>query len=101
MIYITMQCRENCGACCIMPSISSAIPGMPKGKPGGVKCIHLTSDLKCGIFLSPDRPRVCDGFKADPLVCGGTRNEALTILGDLEGVCPNRIQSVVDCVDNA
>jgi len=71
-----------------MPSISSAIPGMPNGKPGGVQCIHLTDDLKCGIFLSPDRPRVCGGFQADPLVCGTCREEALDILGKLEGVIP-------------
>ncbi|MFT3739063.1 MAG: YkgJ family cysteine cluster protein [Breznakibacter sp.] len=81
-----MQCRENCGACCIMPSISSAIPGMPNGKPGGVRCIHLTGDFRCAIFHSPDRPKVCGGFKAEPLVCGSSRVEALQILGDLEGV---------------
>ncbi|WP_429347626.1 hypothetical protein [Paraburkholderia sp. Clong3] len=26
-------CRPDCGACCIAPSISSPIPGMPNGKP--------------------------------------------------------------------
>ena len=86
-----MDCRNNCGACCIMPSISSAIPGMPNGKPGGVRCIHLTEDLRCAIFYEPTRPRVCDGFKADPLVCGTSRNEALQILGELEGVPANQI----------
>ncbi|WP_245934915.1 YkgJ family cysteine cluster protein [Breznakibacter xylanolyticus] len=98
---ITMDCRENCGACCIMPSISSPIPGMPHGKPGGVKCIHLTDDLRCGIFHSPDRPSVCDGFKADPLVCGSCREEALTILGELEGVNALRIKEVVGCIRKA
>ncbi|MBV6674737.1 YkgJ family cysteine cluster protein, partial [Klebsiella pneumoniae] len=24
-----MECRTDCGACCIAPSISSPIPGMP------------------------------------------------------------------------
>ncbi|MDU3889770.1 MAG: YkgJ family cysteine cluster protein, partial [Serratia liquefaciens] len=24
-----MDCRTDCGACCIAPSISSPIPGMP------------------------------------------------------------------------
>ncbi|MGL4778393.1 MAG: YkgJ family cysteine cluster protein, partial [Aeromonas veronii] len=24
-----MECRSGCAACCIAPSISSAIPGMP------------------------------------------------------------------------
>lgn len=81
-----MECRELCGACCIMPSISSPIPGMPNGKPAGVRCIHLTNDYRCAIFNSPDRPRVCDGFKAEKLVCGNNRLEALTILADLEGI---------------
>ncbi|MFS9540720.1 YkgJ family cysteine cluster protein, partial [Klebsiella pneumoniae] len=26
-----MECRTDCGACCIAPSISSPIPGMPQG----------------------------------------------------------------------
>ncbi len=81
-----MNCRELCGACCIMPSISSSIPGMPNGKPGGTPCIHLTAQYQCGIFTSPDRPKVCDGFKAEKLVCGNNQYEALIILGQLEGV---------------
>jgi hypothetical protein len=27
-----MDCRPQCGACCVAPSISSPIPGMPHGK---------------------------------------------------------------------
>ncbi len=81
-----MECRELCGACCIMPSISSFIPGMPDGKSAGVACIHLTSDFKCMIFESDERPKVCDGFKAEKLVCGSSRFEALTILAELEGI---------------
>jgi Fe-S-cluster containining protein len=80
------MCREKCGACCIIPSISSVIPGMPKGKPGGVACIHLTGDMKCGIFDHESRPRVCGGFKAEKLVCGNTRSEAAIILSALEGI---------------
>ncbi len=79
-----MECRSNCGACCIAPSISSAIPGMPEGKPGGVRCIHLTEDFRCGIFESQYRPKVCDNFKAEVLVCGQNREEAISILGELE-----------------
>ncbi|MGV8826747.1 MAG: YkgJ family cysteine cluster protein [Breznakibacter sp.] len=81
-----MNCRTNCGACCIAPSISSPIPGMPKGKAAGVRCIHLTHDLGCAIFHSPDRPKVCGGFKAEPLFCGTNRTEALAILSQLEGI---------------
>ncbi|WP_150304280.1 YkgJ family cysteine cluster protein [Pseudomonas saliphila] len=75
-----MKCREGCGACCIAPSISSAIPGMPEGKPAGVACIHLTPEHRCGIFTSPSRPLVCGQFSADPEVCGEIREEALMIL---------------------
>jgi Fe-S-cluster containining protein len=79
-----MNCREACGACCIVPSISSPIPGMPNGKPAGVKCIHLTDDFKCSIYFSDKRPLVCDGFKADKLVCGETREEAIRVFSELE-----------------
>jgi Fe-S-cluster containining protein len=82
----SFKCREKCGACCIVPSISSFIPGMKNGKPGGVRCIHLTDDMKCSIFTSADRPAVCDGFKAEALVCGSKRSEASKILSELEGV---------------
>ncbi|PRB82275.1 YkgJ family cysteine cluster protein [Pseudomonas sp. MYb185] len=75
-----MQCREGCGACCVAPSITSSIPGMPGGKPAGVACIHLTSDRRCGIFHSPQRPRVCAEFMADEEVCGGSAEEAVRIL---------------------
>jgi len=64
MNYV-MNCRDNCGACCIIPSISSPIPGMPNGKPAGTRCIHLTDEYRCSIFTSPERPRVCGGFKAE------------------------------------
>ena len=79
-----MECRIGCGACCIAPSISSPIPGMPDGKPAGVRCIHLTKDYTCGIYDRPDRPEVCDKFKADPAVCGENREEALELLSMLE-----------------
>jgi len=77
-----MECRTQCGACCIAPSISSPIPGMPEGKPGGVQCIHLQQDYSCGIY--EDRPKVCRDFKAEELVCGNSREEALLILSKLE-----------------
>ncbi|MCQ2237103.1 MAG: YkgJ family cysteine cluster protein [Bacteroidales bacterium] len=80
-----MPCRMGCGACCIAPSISSPIPGMPNGKPAGVRCINLTDENLCAIFDSPERPKVCGGFQAEPLFCGETREEALRILSSLEG----------------
>jgi uncharacterized protein len=79
-----MECRENCAACCIVISISSPIPGMPHGKPAGVACIHLSDELKCGLFNSPDRPAVCGGFMAEPLICGDSPQDAFSILSELE-----------------
>ncbi|WLD59695.1 YkgJ family cysteine cluster protein [Salinispirillum sp. LH 10-3-1] len=75
-----MICREGCGACCIAPSISSPIPGMPHGKPAGVPCVQLLPDLRCAIFGQPERPKVCSGFMADADVCGDNRIEALNLL---------------------
>lgn len=78
------RCRPGCAACCIAPSISSPIPGMPDGKPAGVRCIQLTDDFLCKLIDSPDRPKVCFGFVFDPLVCGESSEEAMKIISDLE-----------------
>ena len=78
-----MECRENCGACCIALSISSPIPGMPKGKPSGVRCINLLDDYRCAIYINPEKPQVCTDFKAEPEFCGSDREEAMRILGSL------------------
>jgi Fe-S-cluster containining protein len=79
-----MECREYCGACCIAASISSSIPGMPDGKPAGVRCIHLLDDYRCALYGNPQRPKVCVDFKPEPDFCGSTREEALRILGLLD-----------------
>lgn len=79
-----MQCRERCGACCIAPSISSPIPGMPNGKPAGEKCVQLDSNYRCRIFGSPERPQVCSSFTPSLTSCGTHRSEALRILSSLE-----------------
>lgn len=78
------KCRVGCGACCIAPSISSPIPGMPKGKPAGVRCIQLTEDNKCKLFGKEGRPRVCIGLAPSEEMCGVTNKEAYTYLKDLE-----------------
>lgn len=78
-----MKCRQGCGACCIAPSISSPIPGMPHGKPAGIRCIHLTDDMKCALFGKPERPKVCSEFLAEEEFCGKNRDEALEILSSL------------------
>ena len=78
-----MNCRENCGACCVALSISSPIPGMPGGKPAGVRCIHLLEDYRCDIYNDPGYPPVCTGFNAEKEFCGNNRDEAMRILGSL------------------
>ncbi|MFF7710160.1 YkgJ family cysteine cluster protein [Pseudomonas sp. NPDC007930] len=79
-----MQCRSGCGACCIAPSITSAIPGMPEGKPAGVRCVQLLADARCAIFGQRERPAVCAGFKPEPGVCGEDREAAIRLIGWLE-----------------
>lgn len=79
-----MQCRMGCGACCIAPSISSAIPGMPNGKPAGQRCVQLSADNLCLLFGQPERPAVCSAFGADVQVCGSGTAEALQLLAWLE-----------------
>ena len=81
-----MQCQPSCGACCIAPSISSPIPGMPNGKAAGEMCIHLSSDWKCIIFHDPTRPKVCADFQADREICGYDRATALINLIHLENI---------------
>jgi Fe-S-cluster containining protein len=78
-----MDCREACGACCIALSISSPIPGMPEGKPAGVRCVHLMDDFRCVIYNSAQKPKVCTDFKAEPEFCGSSREEAMWILCSL------------------
>ena len=79
-----MECRVGCAACCIAPSISSSIPGMPEGKPAGVRCIQLTEDNKCMIFGKKERPAVCLSLKSTEEMCGTTDQEALLYLEYLE-----------------
>lgn len=79
-----MNCRENCGACCIAPSISSPIPGMAGGKPAGVRCVQLTADNRCRIFGSPERPACCAGLQASAEMCGTKSKEAFVWLTKLE-----------------
>lgn len=79
-----MQCRAGCGACCIALSISSAIPGMPNGKPAGQRCVQLGDDFRCRIFGQPERPKVCSAFQAEPQFCGADRDEAMALMQWLE-----------------
>ncbi|MDB5036095.1 MAG: putative Fe-S oxidoreductase [Chlorobi bacterium] len=79
-----MECRTGCGACCIAPSISSPIPGMPNGKPAGARCVQLTGDNRCMIFGMPERPEVCNSLRPSMEMCGAGDAEAMSNLVRLE-----------------
>jgi Fe-S-cluster containining protein len=50
-----MDCRK-CGACCIAPSITTAIPNMPHGKPAGARCANLNDKNECTLYGKAGRP---------------------------------------------
>ncbi|HHT5676010.1 YkgJ family cysteine cluster protein [Raoultella planticola] len=79
-----MECRIDCGACCIAPSISSPIPGMPEGKPANVRCVQLSEDNLCNIFGSALRPKVCGSLQPSSDMCCTSREEAMAFLIHLE-----------------
>ncbi|MBI5153012.1 MAG: YkgJ family cysteine cluster protein [Parcubacteria group bacterium] len=79
-----MQCRMSCGACCIAISISSPIPGMPSGKPAGVRCPHLTKENLCALFGKPERPEICSRLAPAREFCGESREEAFARIDEIE-----------------
>jgi Fe-S-cluster containining protein len=81
---LALACRRGCGACCIAPSISSPIPGMPNGKPAGVRCIQLDAANDCMIFGQPGRPAVCASLQPSAEMCGPDREHAMFFLATLD-----------------
>jgi hypothetical protein len=81
-----MDCRARCGACCIAPSITSPIPGMPHGKPAGIPCVQLDDDYRCRLFGKPERPAFCASLRPASEMCGDTRDEAMAVLLELEAL---------------
>ena len=79
-----LACRPGCGACCIAPSISPALPALPNGKPAGTRCPHLTAATTCALFGSPDRPAVCGSLRPGPEMCGDSAAAAMAYLVRLE-----------------
>lgn len=79
-----MDCRPDCGACCIAPSIARPFYGMPAGKAAGQRCVHLAPDMNCRLFGDARRPALCDAFKAELAVCGDSRAQALERLTEME-----------------
>lgn len=85
-----MECRVGCGACCIALSISSPIPGMPDGKPAGVRCVQLTDDNRCKLYGQPERPEVCNRLRPNEEMCGNSFEHAYSYLIELERLtCPS------------
>ena len=79
-----MDCRLRCAACCIAPSISSPIPGMPQGKPAGVACVQLDDERRCRLFGDPRRPAVCASLLPSGTMCRDSAWAALRWLSRLE-----------------
>lgn len=79
-----LTCRDDCGACCIAPSITSPLPGMPHGKPAGVACAQLDARMRCRVFGQPERPDFCGRLRPSADMCGGSREQALSLLDELE-----------------
>jgi hypothetical protein len=57
---------------------------MPKGKPAGVRCVQLTTELGCALFGDPRRPVVCGSLQAAVEMCGEVREHALVFLRALD-----------------
>ncbi|MFA6961013.1 MAG: YkgJ family cysteine cluster protein [Opitutaceae bacterium] len=79
-----MNCRPECGACCIAPSITSPIPGMPNGKKAGERCVQLLPDMRCAVFGKPERPAFCASLRPTQEMCGASAAEAMSHLTALE-----------------
>ncbi len=79
-----MDCRPHCAACCIAPSISTPIPGLPHGKPAGERCLQLDEEDRCRLFGRPERPAVCASLAPHSEMCGDSKEQALTWLLRLE-----------------
>ncbi|MFT6836119.1 MAG: Fe-S-cluster containining protein [Francisellaceae bacterium] len=81
-----MECRIGCGACCTAISITSPIPGMPTGKPSGVRCVNLDNKNLCQLFGQPSRPKVCSDFQASKDFCGDSAAEAIILISEIEHI---------------
>jgi len=79
-----LSCRDGCGACCIAPSITSPLPGMPQGKPAGVPCLQLDEAMRCKVFGRAERPGFCATLKPSADMCGASREEAMSLLAMME-----------------
>jgi Fe-S-cluster containining protein len=81
-----MQCRNNCGACCIAISISSQLPNHPNGKPASVRCKNLDLNNSCSLYGTDQFPAICKSFDADAEFCGSDFGEAYSNFVMLEKI---------------
>jgi uncharacterized protein len=56
------------------------LPSLPHGKAAGERCPHLTADLRCALFGTPERPPVCSGIRPEPEMCGASAADAMATL---------------------
>jgi len=80
----SFRCRPGCGACCIVISISSSIPGMENGKPAGTRCINLDNNNLCLLFGKKERPKVCISLTPSKEMCGNSYFDAVKYLEIIE-----------------
>jgi hypothetical protein len=59
---------------------------MPNGKPANTPCIQLDESLRCKIFGSPLRPKVCAGLQPSAEMCGVSQQQAMAFLIYLEAL---------------
>jgi Fe-S-cluster containining protein len=81
---LILDCRPGCGACCVAPSITLPIPGMPHGKPAGVRCVNLDDTNRCNLWGQPSYPSFCRTFPAMADACGSTNEQAMVLLTIME-----------------
>lgn len=80
-----MECRANCGACCIAPSINRPFANMPEGKKAGEPCANLDPlTYRCTIWGEAHYPQCCRDFQPAAYVCGENRDQALSLIRILE-----------------
>jgi hypothetical protein len=53
---------------------------LPLGKAAGVRCPHLTFDIRCALFGTPERPAVCTSLRPGPEMCGDSAEMAMATL---------------------
>jgi uncharacterized protein len=56
------------------------LPALPQGKAAGVRCPHLTDDIRCALFGKPERPATCTSLRPQLEMCGDSAEQAMATL---------------------